>query len=29
MKSDFYVYIHRKKTNNEIYYVGKGSSEDA
>ena len=29
MKSDFYVYIHRKKTNNEIYYVGKGTKRRA
>ena len=29
MKSDFYVYIHRKKTNNEIYYVGKGRNKRA
>lgn len=29
MKEDFYVYVHRKKTNNEIYYVGKGRNRRA
>ena len=26
---DFYVYIHRKKTNGEVFYVGKGSGKRA
>ena len=27
--STFYVYIHRKKTNNEPFYIGKGSGRRA
>lgn len=26
---DFYIYFHRKSTNNEIFYVGKGNSKRA
>ena len=26
---DFYVYVHKKKTNGEVFYVGKGSGKRA
>lgn len=25
--TDFYVYLHRKKTTKEVFYVGKGSGD--
>lgn len=29
MSNDFYVYVHRKSTTNEIFYVGKGKGDRA
>lgn len=29
MRNDFYVYLHRKATTNEVFYVGKGSGARA
>lgn len=29
MRNDFYVYLHRKATTNEVFYVGKGSGSRA
>ena len=26
---DFYVYVHKKKSNGEVFYVGKGSGKRA